>query len=574
MKNPFANLFKKKAQGYEKDVKPQTSEKKEKKKKFSFFDKFLKNKLGKSAIQGEEIVGVELTPQEIRLSQLSSNKANQWVLDKFFVHEIKEIPENTTVLENQDKIAEELKVALQRSKISTTNAAIAIPVTSAIIRVVTAPLMNDEELDTAIKSDSLWENLVQLTDNLNDYSIFHQVINRDTTANTMDILFVASKLSDINSYTDIIKKGGLNPVIIDVKCFALKSAIDQTNQIAGSIEENNLTAVLEFGLDENYIMILYESNPIITDIFIRSQDRSTLLNSDNQEEMDALVRRYTTQVKQAIQDFETKYEKRIRNLKVVSNLTNVDIYLETFRRNLVNTGFELFDPIKDIKIPAQLEESVKYTNRSYFSTVIGLAFRKLDVFGYYKFVTAVKNINLLPNRDSMIAQKKAKVFSNFAFKGVVGGITLIYLALFGLSFWNIQTYNDKLVGYEDIVQTHELRTLENTKFKKEIAVMVRSLDISKNIKSNKVISYRVLAQIATAVPRRVKFDSIMYDGKNQIIIEGGAFSDQDILKLISNLNNKKLINQASLATMTLPEGNEQGKQAMKGFKVICILESA
>ena len=37
-------------------------------------------------------------------------------------------------------------------------------------------------------------------------------------------------------------------------------------------------------------------------------------------------------------------------------------------------------------------------NRSYLSTVIGLAFRKLDVFGYYKFVTAVKNINLLPNR--------------------------------------------------------------------------------------------------------------------------------------------------------------------------------
>ena len=574
MKNLFPNLFKKKVQAGEKNITPQPSEKKDKKKSFSFFDKFLKNRLGKSAVQGEEIVGVELTPQEIRLSQLSSNKANQWVLEKFFVHEIKNIPENTTVLENQDKIAEELKIALQRSKISTTNAAIAIPVTSAIIRVVTSPLMNDEELNTAINSDSLWENLVQLTDNLNDYSIFHQVINRNTTANTMDILFVASKLSDINSYTDIMKKGGLNAVIIDVKCFALKSAIDQTNQIAGSIEESNLTAVLEFGLDENYVMILHENNPIITDIFIRSQDRSTLIHSDNQEEMDALVRRYTTQVKQAIQDFETKYEKRIRNLKVVSNLTNVDIYLATFRKNLVNTGFELFDPIKDIKVPAQLEESVKYNNRSYFSTVIGLAFRKLDVFGYYKFVTAVKNINLLPNRDSMIAQKKAKVFSNFAFKGVVSGITLIYLVLFGLSFWNIQTYNDKLVGYEDIVQTHELRTLENTKFKKEIAVMVRSLDISKNIKSNKVISYRVLAQIATAVPRRVKFDSIMYDGNNQIIIEGGAFSDQDILKLISNLNNKKLINQASLATMTLPEGNEQGKQAMKGFKVICILENA
>ena len=69
---------------------------------------------------------------------------------------------------------------LQKSKISTPNAAIAIPVTNAIIRVVTAPLMNDEELKKAIDTNSLWENLVQLTDNLDDYSISHQVINRNS----------------------------------------------------------------------------------------------------------------------------------------------------------------------------------------------------------------------------------------------------------------------------------------------------------------------------------------------------------------------------------------------------------
>ena len=126
--------------------------------------------------------------------------------------------------------------------------------------------------------------------------------------------------------------------------------------------------------------------------------------------MDALVRRYMTQVKQAIQDFETKYEKRIRNLKVTSNLTNVEEYLGSFRKNMINTGFNLFDPLDGIKIPAQLEESVNLSNRSYFSTVMGLAFRKLDVFGYYKFVTAVKNINLLPNRDSMIAKKSKDIF--------------------------------------------------------------------------------------------------------------------------------------------------------------------
>ena len=570
MKNPFANLFKKKKKD---DANaPPVLQGGESKKKEGFFSKLLKNRLGKQSIKGEEILGVELTPSEIRLSQVSSNKANQWVLDKFYVHKFEGIPENGTVLENPDKVAEELKLALQKSKINTTNAAIAIPVTSAIIRVVTAPLMTDEELKKAIDTDSLWENLVQLTDNLNDYSIFHQVINRDKTGNTMDILFVASKLSDINSYTDIIKKGGLNAVIIDVKCFALKSAVDQINQIAGSIEDSNLTAVLEFGLDENYVMILYENNPIITDIFIRSQDRKTLQESNNQEEMDALVRRYMTQVKQAVQDFEQKYEKRIRNLKVTSNLQNVEDYLGSFRKNMVNTGYNLFDPFDGIKIPAQLENDIKMDNRSYFSTVMGLAFRKLDVFGYYKFVTAVKNINLLPNRENMIAQKKAKAFSNFAFKGVVGIVSIIYVVLFGLSFWQITDLNKKIQGYDEVLQTHELKTLEKNKYAKEIGFMLKSLQLSKSIKSNKTVSFRVLAQIASAVPKRVKFSKIEYNGSDLVVIEGTAFSDQDILKLISNLNNKKLISQASLASMTLPQGQQQGSQTMKGFKVACVLE--
>ena len=576
MKIPFQNLFKKK--DADDAPVPQTDKNSSSKSKSNFLDKLkskfgsgLKSRLGKNAVQGEEIVGVELCPGEIRLSQVSNNKSNQWVLDKFYIHKIDGLPEGSTALENPDKYGEELQVALQRSKITTSNAAIAIPVTSAIIRVVTAPLMSDEELKKAIDTDSLWENLVQLTDNLADYSIFHQVINKDTTGNTMDILFVASKLSDINSYTEIIKKGGLNAVIIDVKCFALKSAVDQVNQIAGSIEESNLTAVLEFGLDENYVMILYENNPIITDIFIRSQDRKTLTESNNQEEMDALVRRYMTQVKQAIQDFETKYEKRIRNLKVTSNLPNVEEYLGSFRKNMVNTGFNLFDPLDGIKVPAQLEESVNLGNRSYLSTVMGLAFRKLDVFGYYKFVTAVKNINLLPNRDSMIAKKKAKVFSNFAFKGVVGIVAAIYIILFGLSFWQITALNKKNVDYDVVVQQHQLKQKERNKFLKEKNIISKSLELSNSISSNKVLNFRVLAQIASAVPKRVKFSKIEYNGADLIMIEGSASSDQDILKLISNLKNKKLIKQASLANMNL-SSQSQGTQTMKGFKIACILE--
>ena len=83
----------------------------------------------------------------------------------------------------------------------------------------------------------------------------------------------------------------------------------------------------------------------------------------------------------------------------------------------------------------------------------------------------------------------------------------------------------------------------------------------------------MLAQIASAVPKRVKFVKLDYNGTNQILIEGLASSDQDILKLISNLNNKKLISQASLASMTLPNTGNNSNNAMKGFLIACKLEN-
>ena len=548
-----------KKDGTKLNFKPGTGKVKEK------FNNFLKSKLGKKTVQGEEIVGVELTTKEIRLSQISSNKANQWVLDRFYVHPI-DLPDDASIIDNATKMSEELNIALQKSKITTPNAAIAIPVTNAIIRVVTAPLMTDEELKKAIDTSSLWENLVQLTDNLDDYSIFHQVINRSPKDNTMDILFVASKLSDINNYTSIIKNSGLNPVIIDVKCFALKSAVDQINQISNKTEDVNFTVLLEFGLDENYVMILYNNNPIITDIFLRGQDRKILKESKDQEEKEALVRRFMTQVKQAVQDFETKYEKRVRNIKVVSNLTNVEDYLSSFRKSLVNTGFNLFDPFDGLKIPQQLNEKISLDNRSYFSSVVGLAFRKLDVFGYYKFVTAVKNINLLPNREGMIKQKKMKAFSNFAYKGVVGAVAGIYLILFGLAFFNIYKYNNELQIYDTVIKEHSVKEKQLQVLKKELKLMTTTLKLSTSLKSNKELSYRVLAQIASSVPNRVKFNAVEYDGKTNVTITGIAAGDNDILQLIRNLENKNLVKQASLSSMKLPK-SRAGDQPMKGFRI-------
>ena len=67
-------------------------------------------------------------------------------------------------------------------------------------------------------------------------------------------------------------------------------------------------------------------------------------------------------------------------------------------------------------------------------------------------------------------------------------------------------------------------------------------------------------------------ENILISEVNKTLLKNN-YSRKNLLKSEKAKNNKKLISQASLATMTLPQG-QQGSQQMKGFKVACVLEQA
>ena len=539
---------------------------------FSNLKKLFSEKVSKANVAGEEIAGIDISEESIKIAQLSK-KDDDWILDKISLRLLDKNKTAEGIIAAKDYVSDELKLAIDNSKILTPNVAISIPVTSAIIRVVTSPLMSDDELNKAIETDSLWENLVQLTDDLNEYSVFHQVISRNNKTNTMEILFVASKLSDVNAYSSIVKKAGLNPVIMDVKCFTLKNAFDNTLKIEN--KANN--ALLEIGPEDNYLIIVHENIPIITDIFLRpnekellSQYTGVMQNSD----AESVIRRYCMQLKQALSDYESKYSSKINNIKIVSSLKNIEELIPLYRKNLLNTGLQVFDPLNEIKIPEYNKEKTNLKNKSIYTSVLGLAYRKLDVFGYYKFVTAVKNINLLPNRDALKRQNKMKFLSGFAMKGLVGGIAALYIFLIGFSFIQISTNKSKLANENNILQEFNVISAEHNKITKTVNDMKKALKLGAMVNSNQSASYRALAQITRSVPQRVQFTDLNYNGGNEVIITGLAFSDQDIINFISNLNSKDLIDQASLKAMNVPKGNNdlQSANNKKGFTILCKLK--
>ena len=541
------------------------------------FSDFFSSKISKINATTEEVVGIDISHEAIHVAQASKKSDEKWVLDKFSYRFLDQTKIKENLLDTPDYLVSEITLALANANITTKNVALSIPVTSAIIRVVTSPLMSEEELKNAVETNSLWENLIQLSDNLNDYSIFHQVIKRDTAKNLMDILFVASKLSDVNGYSALFKKAGLNPIIIDVRCFTLKNAVDERSKTRLLFKESKeiepQSAILEFGLEENYLIIIHNSIPIITDIFLRPQEKSILQSvSENNitQEAEDLIRRYTLQIKQAIADYESKFQSKISDIKIITSLKNYEVFMKMFKNNILNIGVNILDPLSEVTIPEYNKEKIDIKNKSPFTSAIGLAYRKLDVFGYYKFVTAVKNINLLPNRDAIRQQAKFKFLSGFAFKNFALGLVALYIFLTAFSFFRIQ-YNDKKLEQFAAIEAEFIKiNAPYSAVNRQVNLLKQSSQIGTTLRSNQNTSYQTLVQISNSTQPRVRFSKIEYDGNLNIKIEGTAFSDQDILNFVAALNKQKTIASATLSSVNVA-GQQQGLSAApsKSFVILC-----
>jgi type IV pilus assembly protein PilN len=541
------------------------------------FSDFFSSKISKINATTEEVVGIDISHEAIHVAQASKKSDEKWILDKFSYRFLDQTKLKENLLDTPDYLVSEITLALANANITTKNVALSIPVTSAIIRVVSSPLMSEEELKNAVETNSLWENLIQLSDNLNDYSIFHQVINRDTAKNLMDILFVASKLSDVNGYSALFKKAGLNPIIIDVRCFTLKNAVDERSKTRLLVKESKgmepQSAILEFGLEENYLIIIHNSIPIITDIFLRPQEKSILTSvTENNipQEAEDLIRRYTLQVKQAIADYETKYQSKISDIKIITSLKNYEVFMKMFKNNILNIGVNILDPLSEVTVPEYNKEKTDIKNKSPFTSAIGLAYRKLDVFGYYKFVTAVKNINLLPNRDAIRQQAKFKFLSGFAFKNFALGLVALYIFLTAFSFFRIQ-YNDKQLEQFAAIEAEFTKiNAPYSTINRQVNLLKQSSQIGTTLRSNQNSSYQTLVQISNSTQPRVRFSKIEYDGNLNVKIEGTAFSDQDILNFVAALNKQKTIASATLSSVNVA-GQQQGLSAApsKAFVILC-----
>ena len=201
----------------------------------------------------------------------------------------------------------------------------------------------------------------------------------------------------------------------------------------------------------------------------------------------------------------------------------------------------MISPFSFVQIPPQFKSRVdQEKNLSSLAVAVGLAIRQLDVFGYYKFVTAVSNINLLPDREDRVEKEKKKTQTTSLMKklSIVSGVSFATsVALCGFMMTTLPSSNDIFVMQQDANKMTTTLNKRTKEFK----------DLSRWSYESGLVNNMLLDISYTAsFPRGSFITQLMHNRKDSSIIEikinDPALSSKIMTALSKKFKNVQLLN--------------------------------
>tara|TARA_B100000482_G_scaffold175090_1_gene143996 strand:- start:24 stop:1598 length:1575 start_codon:yes stop_codon:yes gene_type:complete len=410
----------------------------------------------------QDIVGVDISHSYVRTISLKK-KNKQWSLHKISTKALDDSYESEE--KRREAIVSNLKNIKLEQKFESDNAAISLPVNSAIVQVVQIPFLEEEELKEAADNGSLWDTSINVPGELSEYSIFWQTIKKDREKNTLSLLFVASRVDEIEKNCDLVRTAGYDPLIVDVRCFALRNILKTYEES----ESSKTQVFIEISGSENYAVCMFDNLPFIYDIYVSDSDVEALLKGGTALDKE-LFSRLASQIRTSVTSFiKQSGVPGIEKIELSSSLQIADKIFKSLKEEILEYKIEMLSPFNFVKVPPQFKSRVdQEKNLSSLAVAVGLATRQLDVFGYYKFVTAVSNINLLPDREERVKkeQKKSKTTSLMKKLSIVAGAFLIItVGLYGFLVTTLPSDNDILTMEKKASNTKKTLNKKKKQFK-------------------------------------------------------------------------------------------------------------
>jgi len=201
------------------------------------------------------IIGLDIGSHAVKLVVLKPQRGDlPYELTHFGVAELpsESIVEGAVV--RPGDVAQVIRDLLVNNKIKGSRIAIAVSGHAVIVRRVTMPRMEEDELRESI----VWEAEEYIPFDVDDVNLDFAILDENEEANEMDVVLVAAKRDRIEEFMAVIEEAGRESVIVDVDAFALQNAFE----LSYPERQNEDIALLNIGASVINAAVLEEGRPV------------------------------------------------------------------------------------------------------------------------------------------------------------------------------------------------------------------------------------------------------------------------------------------------------------------------
>lgn len=349
------------------------------------------------------LVGLDIGSSSIKAVELNTKKKEEEQ-----VFEVKKIgyellPRDAIVegtIIDSSAVVEKIKMIFDENKISNKNVAIAVSGNSVIIKKISLPSMDTEELAESI----IWEAKHNIPYPYEETNVDYAILKPSPTSQeqNLDILLVAAKKDKISNYSNVVHQARKNLEAIEVDVFALQNAMEVNYP---EVSKEKTVAIINIGANITNIIILEKGIPqlfrdlslggfffaenLSKDLGISFDDAEKVLKGIpatdvSQEQVEPSL---ITNVENLLEEIEKtfsfyeageKREKKIEQIFLSGGLSRLkDLYLFFERKSNIKT--DVFNPFRKITYDERkFDPLYKEEMAALFGVATGLATRKVE----------------------------------------------------------------------------------------------------------------------------------------------------------------------------------------------------
>ena len=508
------------------------------------------NIIGKSHTKKEKVIGVVVRDRFIQAAEISFKK-NTCKVNNFSNQQIAGIGDDQDFLSATTYLSDQLKNALESIKTKTKDVAISLDTSKAQIYNLQIPVMDEQDLAEANALGGFWDQFDETPESLDEFETSYSIISKNDELGIMEIVLATMEKKFVEAYSSIFRLAGYNPVVIDLAPFAHintqsielgKEGFETPNVIFNYTKEaKNITICSAKGFQFSELNII-EADQVLLDTMEEVPTVET-------EFWDEIFERLGSQIKQALVEYETKYEfDPISIITIVTDKSKVKNLSKGIERQLGDVVVKVFNPEDSMDFSNDAKKYMdSLSNKSLASEAIGVASRKLNSFNLPS--NEIVSINLVSNFNQIKINRRSKSLGNFCltisilfilgFVGHVIPFKIIKMINNSSELSNVATLQEDLEGKKNLLQGY------NAKIQK----INEDTRIASSFGSNLKTTANLYASLNEIIPKDIRLTKFGIEEKNNVLFEGVAKNGQAVINMMENFSGNEVVNDSKMEAL-------------------------